>query len=437
MRELRTAITGDAALRVLLRISRAARDGLAPADYHQQVTRDVMGLLGAEGAVLYWRASSEEAVAVLAAEGVPAAYTATVLEHYRESAGGLASNLGHAVMITDLVHDPRVAPAVRSEADRHGLRALLVLPLGQGGQLHGALALYWTNTLSAEGCPDRELGQLVADHVTLALLQARALDEATDLAASRLRQLEEASRSLSDALDELMQVDRLKGDFLSAVSHELRTPLTTILGFSEFLEEGVAGPLTNEQRRFVGHIAQAGHHLSALVDDLLDFARMEAGNFLVDLRPVEVEPIVEEVVEGLQAQAAAAGLRLVSTLSPTLPPVTADARRLRQVLMNLIGNALKFTRPGGEVKLVVLPAPQCVRFEVHDTGVGIAREHHALLFKKFFRVTDGANAPTHGTGLGLAITRQLVQAQHGAMGFDSAPGAGSLFWFELPVVTPS
>ncbi|MEB3329454.1 MAG: GAF domain-containing sensor histidine kinase [Candidatus Sericytochromatia bacterium] len=425
--------TGDATLRVLLRIARAARQGLAPAEFHQQVTRDVMALLGAERAALFWRSRSDAPLSVLAAEGVPPAYTAAVLEHHQASAGGLAANLRQAVLISDLFNDPRVAPEVRSGARQHGLRALLVLPLGLEDRQHGALALYWTAPLAGAPGPDRGLGQLVADHVTLALLQARAQDEATGQAASRLRQLEDASRSLSDALDELVQVDRLKGDFLSAVSHELRTPLTTILGFSEFLEEGVAGPLTPEQRRFVGHITQAGQHLSSLVDDLLDFARMEAGSFLVDLRPVEVEPIVDEVVEGLQTQAAAAGLQLRRELALPLPVVTADARRLRQILMNLISNGLKFTRPGGEVKLIVTPSPWVVRFEVHDTGIGIPREHHPRLFKKFYRVTDGPNAPPHGTGLGLAITHQLVQAQQGNIGFESEPGRGSLFWFELPV----
>ncbi|MEB3224140.1 MAG: HAMP domain-containing sensor histidine kinase [Candidatus Sericytochromatia bacterium] len=435
MAERPTSGSAGDALRALLAISQPAREGLTPGERYGLTAREVMHLFGAQGASLHWRVPGTAGPVLLASEGILASEGGPASGQAQVLPGESVPGPDEAILVPVPLGDARWSAAMGVAADQRGLRTLLLLPLGHGSQPLGRLTLGWTTPLTPEQAPDRALARLVADHVTLALMQARALADATGLAADRLRQLEEASQSLSSALAELRQADRLKGDFLSAVSHEFRTPLTTILGFSEFLDEGVAGPLSPEQRRFVGHITQAGLHLSSLVDDLLDYARMEAGHFQVELRAVEVSAIAADVVASLETQAAASGLRLLLAHEEGLPPVAADARRLRQVLMNLISNALKFTRPGGEVLVRILPAQhaRAVRFEVVDTGIGIDPVHHPFIFRKFYRVTGGAHAPVQGTGLGLAITRELVSVQGGAIGFESTPGRGSTFWFELLV----
>ncbi len=405
------------------------------------IAHEAAGFLGADRAALFWRDPETHRLSILASEGLTTGYLAEVDRYYERSAGGLAGKIGRPMVIADVGADPRIAPELRAAAAREGFRSQLIIPLAQAGTLYGGLTLYW-DASQATGQPpvDLELAQLFADQATAALLSAATLDEArrrgdeaAHLAAERLHQLEEASQALTAALDEVMQLDRLKGDFLSAVSHELRTPLTTILGFSEFLEEGVAGPVTAEQRRFVRQIGEAANHLTWLVDDLLDFARMEAGPFRLDPRPLDVVLLLEDALTSMTSAADLAGITLALDVPTDLPEVLADPPRLHQICLNLLSNAVKFTPAGGCVVLRSrLVGDAMVRVEVADTGIGVPPESCEHLFKKFFRVQGGLTASTKGTGLGLAIAKQLVEAQGGEIGVESEIGLGSTFWFTLP-----
>jgi signal transduction histidine kinase len=429
-------------LRALLALSRAMHGGDDAAATHALIAREAAAFLGADRAALFWRDPVSARLSILASIGLTPGYLAEVDQYYERSAGGLAAKLHRPMVLEDVLADPRIAPELRDAAGREGFRAQLILPLAQAGRLYGGLTLYWDAAPSADRpLPvDLDLAQLFADQATAALISAMTLeearrrgDEAASLAAERLRQLEEAGRALTAALDDLMQLDRLKGDFLSAVSHELRTPLTTIVGFSEFLEEGIAGPITIEQRRFVKQILDAAGQLTTLVDDLLDFARMEAGRFKLDPQPVAAGPILAEALESLASAARQADVALDLAIPADLPEVVADAPRLRQIALNLLSNAVKFTRAGGRVTLRArAEGADAVRVEVEDTGVGIPAEARPHLFQKFFRVQGGLTAAAKGTGLGLAIAKQLVEAQGGLIGVQSEVGRGSTFWFTLP-----
>ena len=429
-------------LRALLALSRALHGGGDGRATPALVVEEATGFIGADRAALFWRDPATHRLAILASHGLTERYLAEVDRYYERSAGGLAGKLHRPLVIADALVDPRIAPELREAAAREGFRSQLILPLAQAGTLYGGLTLYWDGKPDAGRTPavDLDLAQLFADQATAALIGAanlaaarRAGEAAANLAAERLRQLEEAGVALTAALDEVMQLDRLKGDFLSAVSHELRTPLTTILGFSEFLEEGVAGPLGPEQRRFVKQIGEAALQLTALVDDLLDFARMEAGRFRLDPRPLDAAPILEEVLAAMASAASQGDVALRCELPPGLPEVYADPSRVRQVALNLLSNALKFTPAGGSVVVRARQeADDAVRVEVADTGIGVPPEAQRHLFKKFFRVQGGLTATAKGTGLGLAIAKQLVDAQGGRIGVESEPGRGSTFWFTLP-----
>lgn len=254
---------------------------------------------------------------------------------------------------------------------------------------------------------------------------------------ARLGQLEgeaaEQTRVLAAQIERLQELDRLKGDFLNAASHELRTPLTSVTGYAEFLEDGIAGPLTPTQVEYVGQIQAGARRLQRIVDDMLDYARLEAGTFRLELQDVELCGHLRKEVASLQPQALAARLAFAAELPPEPVVGRVDPGRIGQVLINLVGNAIKFTPPGGLVQVRLLPGEGEVRVEVRDSGIGIAAAHCARLFDKFFQVDASATRERGGAGLGLAISRALVEAHGGLMGVESEVGRGSTFWFTLPV----
>ncbi|HEY9898008.1 MAG TPA: ATP-binding protein [Pantanalinema sp.] len=230
---------------------------------------------------------------------------------------------------------------------------------------------------------------------------------------------------------ELQELDRLKSSFVNAVSHELRTPLTSIMGYAEFLEDELGGALSADQAEFVKQIQASSQRLKRLIDDLLDFARIEAGTFKLAVAPFDLGDKVEEIVESLRPQAAQARVTLLSEVTGAPGELNADAQRLGQVLINLIGNALKFTPEGGRVTVRLRREPDAMVCEVEDDGPGIPPEDQPLLFQRFSQLEAGKHKG--GTGLGLAISKALVEAHGGKIGLESTPGRGSVFWFRIPL----
>ncbi len=235
--------------------------------------------------------------------------------------------------------------------------------------------------------------------------------------------------------EKLKELDKLKGDFVNAVSHDLRTPLTSILGYAEFLEDGIGGPITESQRQFVAQITKGTKRLEGMVNDLLDFARLDAGTFRLHCEETDLAMRVQELVESLRPQAEEKHL----TLSVQVPegPLTRvlDPQRIERVLANLIGNALKFTAEGGRIAVRVTEDDAGVLCEVEDTGIGIAPEDLPKLFQRFTQLEAGARMKA-GTGLGLSISKAQIEAHGGTIGVRSEPGKGSTFWFRLPRGVP-
>ncbi|UAL09072.1 ATP-binding protein [Caulobacter segnis] len=224
----------------------------------------------------------------------------------------------------------------------------------------------------------------------------------------------------------------VKAEFLANMSHELRTPLTAMLGFTQLVER--QPELSAETRAYVQRVANAGKALRATVNDILDFSKLEAGQ--VEIKPQAMSPaeLTRETVELFTAQARDKGVALRSVGLGDLPPlVEADPDRLRQILLNLIGNAVKFTDHGAVIVATRFETRGSrLVFEVSDTGPGIAAEQSGQLFQRFSQVDGGSTRRSGGTGLGLAICKGLVEAMGGEVGVESTPGAGSRFWFEVP-----
>jgi signal transduction histidine kinase/DNA-binding response OmpR family regulator len=269
--------------------------------------------------------------------------------------------------------------------------------------------------------------------------------------------LQEALRELAQERDrtallneELVRASQYKSDFLANMSHELRTPLNSIVGYSELLLKGVYGALDERQLDRIGKIHRNGRNLLALINDILDLSKIEAGRLEISLAPLDVHPLLEEIAATIEPQAQRKQLAFRLQAPEEMPTLHADETRVRQILLNLLSNAVKFTQEGG-VTLSVHPItardgqsdgvalPASVRlqdgewlvFSVADTGIGIAPKDQEAIFDEFYQVDRSTTREFEGTGLGLSITRRLVDLHHGHLWLESAPGEGSTFFVAL------
>ncbi len=220
------------------------------------------------------------------------------------------------------------------------------------------------------------------------------------------------------------RADRLKSEFLSSMSHELRTPLHTIIGFSELLAEEIKGPLNNEQKRFVEHIHRDSLHLLALINEILDLGKIEAGRLELQNEIFDVSVAIEEVLSSIRPRSAAKSILIETNIGATTT-LDADRLRFKQILFNLLSNAVKFTPEGEKVRVDATACNGFVQVTVRDNGVGIKEDQHQAIFEKFYQVPTSGRSGSEGTGLGLAITKALVERHGGRIWVESEPGKGS------------
>ncbi len=228
-----------------------------------------------------------------------------------------------------------------------------------------------------------------------------------------------------------------KGMFLANMSHELRTPLNAVIGLSDLLLLDTADPTTKRQREYIEAIAQSGHHLLALVNAVLDLAKIEAGKNDLELEQVGVRDAIEEAMTGLVPLAHNRGVSISTEVPRWVRPVRADRVRLRQILYNLMSNAVKFTDRGGSVEIVAQDDGASIAILVKDTGIGIADSDKARLFQAFEQLEQPSGDRPPGTGLGLALTRRLVHMHDGTIDVDSVLGVGTTFTVRLPAAEPA
>jgi signal transduction histidine kinase len=250
------------------------------------------------------------------------------------------------------------------------------------------------------------------------------------------RELSEKNRQLEESYAKLKELDRLKSNFLATMSHELRTPLTSVIGYSEMMLEGLGGPLTAEQREYLGIIMEKGENLLQLITSILDISKIEAGRVRLVLSEVDPGQLMRDAVATVLPLARKKGLR-VACEPPSIPRIHADRDKLRQCLVNLCSNAVKFTPAGGTITVAAEPVDgERVAIRVADNGIGISDEHLEKVFDVFYQVDGSSTREYGGAGLGLAIVRSFVEAHGGIVQVRSAPGSGSVFTMTLPVHPP-
>jgi signal transduction histidine kinase/CheY-like chemotaxis protein len=236
---------------------------------------------------------------------------------------------------------------------------------------------------------------------------------------------------LQAANQELARANKLKSEFLANVSHELRTPLSAIIGFSQILLDGIDGPVNEDQLQDITQVNKSGQSLLALINQILDLSKIEAGKMELSLERVELPTLIDSVLDSISPLAQEKGLRIDTRFALGLPAVEADAGRLKQIIINLLSNAVKFTERG-HIEVLAQPSGRMVRIAVKDTGIGISDDSQKVIFEEFVQ-GDGSSTRRHGgTGLGLSIVRRLVEMHGGAITVVSEPGVGSTFTFTVP-----
>jgi signal transduction histidine kinase len=330
-----------------------------------------------------------------------------------EGALGRLAVTGEPVEIADIANEHSYPTRLRSMLTRHGYRSILAVPLLREDQLLGALAV--NRNAPGDFAPEVvELMKTFATQSALAIQNARLF-----------REIEQKSRELEAA-------SRHKSEFLANMSHELRTPLNAIIGFSEVLAEQLFGPVNEKQADYLRDILESGRHLLALINDILDLSKIEAGRMELEASEFDLPRAIENALILVRERASRHGIELVHEIDPGLGAIRADERKVKQVLLNLLTNALKFTADGGRVEVRARAVDGSAEISVADTGIGIAAEDQAAVFEEF-RQVGTASKKVEGTGLGLAISRKFIELHGGRIGVTSAPGIGSTFAFTLPL----
>ncbi|MDX9990992.1 MAG: GAF domain-containing protein [Anaerolineales bacterium] len=310
----------------------------------------------------------------------------------------------------DPIHRPNpLLPETRAEAG---------IPLKIGSRIIGALDIQ-AREVGAFLDADIAILETLADQISVALDNARSYELA------------------QKAVNEMRELDRIKSQFLANMSHELRTPLNSIIGFSRVILKGIDGPINDQQQQDLSAIYNSGQHLLNLINDVLDLSKIEAGKMELAFEEINITDTINSVMSTAIGLVKDKPVRLEKELAPNLPTVRGDAMRLRQVFLNLLGNAAKFTEEG---KITIEAAPhvsstgvQEVLVSVHDTGPGISAEDQAKLFQAFSQVDSSPTRKSGGTGLGLSISHRLIELHGGRIGAHSVVGQGSTFYFTIPV----
>ncbi|MCI0408817.1 MAG: GAF domain-containing protein [Acidobacteria bacterium] len=330
-----------------------------------------------------------------------------------EGAVGRAAVARELIQIPDILEAGAYTDRLRDVMARAGFRALLAIPLLREDRIVGGLVV----RRKSPGKFPPEVVDLLKTFATQSVLAIQN--------ARLFREIEEKSRQLEAA-------SRHKSEFLANMSHELRTPLNAILGYTKLIQNNIYGEVPEKVREVLERLEKGGRHLLGLINDVLDLSKIEAGQLILALTDYSFKQVVQTVITAVESLAAEKHLALKVTVPPDLPLGKGDERRLTQVLLNLVGNAIKFTE-AGEVRVEVRASDGAFRVAVADTGPGISKADQQKIFEEFQQVDSSSTRKKGGTGLGLSIAKRIIEMHGGRIWLESSLGKGSTFWFTLPI----
>jgi signal transduction histidine kinase len=360
---------------------------------------------------------------------------------------------GRSELVVDITDDLLQRAAIDADhlqiLRELGMTSALIVPLKARGRVLGVMSLIAAESGRRYTEAEQTLVEQLAERAAIAIDNARlftetesarrALEESQERLTSNNEELSVMNEELAaktrlaeQARGEAVAANRSKADFLAHMSHELRTPLNAIAGYSELMELGLHGPLTPEQREDLRRIKRSQRHLLSLINDVLNFAKLEAAHVRYSIRAVSIRDSIAALDALIAPQVAIKRLLYeTSEIDPSLY-AQGDEEKIQQILLNLLSNAVKFTEPGGRIGVTASRVDDSVRIEVADTGCGIPPDKHEAVFEPFVQLERTLASPHQGTGLGLAISRDLARGMHGELTVESTPGKGSTFRLRLP-----
>ena len=322
------------------------------------------------------------------------------------------------VEVSNILEERTYAPRMRQMLERFGFRASLAVPLLREDRIIGGLVVRRKAT-----------GQFRPE--VIELLKAFATQSVLAIQNARLfREIEDKSRQIEAA-------NQHKSEFLANMSHELRTPLNAIIGFSEVLQEKLFGELNEKQAEYTDDILTSGRHLLALINEILDLSKVEAGRMELELATFDLPLAIDNARTFVRERATRHGITLDVKVDDSLGDFVGDERKIKQILLNLLSNAVKFTPEGGRICINAQQVNGAAEISVSDTGIGIAPEDQPKIFEEFRQVGSDYAHKVEGTGLGLTLAKKFVELHGGRIWVTSEPGKGSTFIFTLPVTTPA
>jgi signal transduction histidine kinase len=367
---------------------------------------------------------------VRASSGAVTKRLATLRFRAGQGVGGRVALTGQPVVVGDYQAELPDSPFLQVVQET-GIRSQVAVPLKVHGDTLGVLYV-------SSGVPhrfrdeDKVLLGALADQAAIALENTRLYEDVRRHAEELESRIEARTRELQEANLRLETASQHKSQFLANMSHELRTPLNAILGYTELILDGIYGGVTDRLEEILRRVQHSGQHLLGLINDVLDLSRIEAGELRLSLNDYSMGEVVQSVVTAVEPLAAEKELTLSVSVSPDLPTGRGDERRIAQVLLNLVGNAIKFTDTG-QVGMMVRASDSEYVVSVADTGPGIPPPDQKRIFEEFHQVDSSSTRSKGGTGLGLSIARRIVELHGGRIWVESEPGQGSTFSFTLPV----
>jgi signal transduction histidine kinase len=337
---------------------------------------------------------------------------------------GEAAAERRVIEVPDVMADPSLEDWAEV-AHELGFRAIVALPLQTGDGVLGAVAFYFEEAGAISG-ETRSLLRMVADQMAATAQKARLIEDLRRANAALI----DSNAELERQYVALLEARRVKDEFLANISHELRTPLTAVMGYLALMDEGLAGPVTDEQRRTLSQVKTSSQHLLDLIGDLLELTTLKRGGLEIKAAAFDIRDPLHDALASTRGRSDSVGLRVREPDQRIL--MVSDRRKIAKLLVALLSNAYKFT-PSGEIRIAVSLAGDHVVYTVEDTGIGIPGEMHRQVFDEFRQVDGSTTRRYGGSGLGLSLARRLAQVLGGDIFVDSVPGEGSTFRVELPL----